>query len=95
MALSLVDSASYKKALSVMAATYERDKFCKILQYWYRFLSWRATNDKRAKDGANLMKISSNVSLARKVLDFPFFFFFFSKKIASCLSLAVSGWVFA
>ena len=78
MALSIVDSASYKKALSVMAATYERDKFAKILQYWYRFLSWRATNENRPKDGAALMKISGNVSLARKVCKiFVFVFFFF------------------
>lgn len=63
----IVDSVEYKKVLGIGSATYERDKFSKILQYGYKYYAWKAGNEGRAKDAALYSKISSTLSMARKL----------------------------
>lgn len=41
----MTDTESYRKVLRIMNSTYERDKFSKILQYGYKYYSWKAANE--------------------------------------------------
>ncbi len=45
----MTDSPQYKKTLAILAATYERDKIGKILQYGYKYYSWKAANEGTTK----------------------------------------------